>query len=104
MAMNMKEAMQTIMNQNWTKKISEAKQRTRSLGLVLQLHSLMTMSREDWAQSMKYTYGKHCQRTFKDKFSNVCFPTVLTKYSIMCQSFYSLIVSKDNTKRNCLVI
>ena len=39
MAMDVKEAMQTIMNQNWTKKISEAKQHTRSLGLVLQLHT-----------------------------------------------------------------
>ena len=38
MAMNVKEVTQTIMNQNWTKQISEAKQRTRSLGLVLQLH------------------------------------------------------------------
>ena len=55
------------------------------------------MSREDYAQSMKYTFGKYCQKTFKDKFSYVSFPTVLTKYSIMCQSFYSLIVSKDNT-------
>ena len=98
MAMNVKEATQTIMNHNWTKKISEAKQHTRSLGLVLQLHiGLMTMSREGWVQSMKYTHGKCFQRTFKDKFSYVCFPTVLTKYSIICQSFYSLIVSKDNT-------
>ena len=38
MAMNVKEAMQTIMNQNWTKQISQAKQHTRSLSLVLQLH------------------------------------------------------------------
>ena len=38
MAMNVKEAMQTIMNQNWTKQISEAKHHTRYLGLVLQLH------------------------------------------------------------------
>ena len=38
MAMNVKEATQTIMNQSWTKKISEAKQHTRYLGLVLQLH------------------------------------------------------------------
>ena len=55
------------------------------------------MSTEDWDQSMKYTYEKYCQTTFKDRFSYVCFPTVLTKYSIMCQSLYSLIVSKDNT-------
>ena len=102
--MNVKKATQTILNQNGTKKISETKQHTRFHGLVLQLHTcrpndclnVYRMSTEDWAQSMKYTYGKYCQRTFKDKFSYVCFPTVLTKYS-MCQSLYSLIVSKDNT-------
>ena len=35
MAMNVNEAMQAIMNQNWRKKISEVKQHPRSLGLVL---------------------------------------------------------------------
>ena len=54
MAMNVKKAMQTIMNQNWTKKISEAKQHTRVW--YCNYISLMTMSREAWAQSMKYTY------------------------------------------------
>ena len=33
-----KETTQTIMNQNWRKKTSEAKQHPRSQGLVLQLH------------------------------------------------------------------
>ena len=97
MAMSVKEATQTIINQNWTNKISEAKQHPRSLGLVCNYIGPMTMSREDWAQSMKDTYGKYCQRTFKDKLIYVCFPTAPTKYSIMCQSFYSLIASKDNT-------
>ena len=60
------------------------------------------MSGEDWADQMKYTYRKYQQTTFKGKFSYVCFYTV-TKYSIMCLSFYSLIVSKDNAYRSCLV-
>ena len=62
----------------------------------------MTMPREDWADHIKYTYGKYCQRTFKGKFSYVRFDTI-TKYSILHPLFYSLILSKDNTYRNCLV-
>ena len=33
----------------------------------------MTMTGEDWADRMKYTYGKYCQRAVKGKFSFVCF-------------------------------
>ena len=66
MAVNVREAEQRIMNQNWRKKISETKQHPRSQGLVLQLHRpVMTMLREDWADHMKHTYGKYCQRALR---------------------------------------
>ena len=73
--------------QKLEKKISETKQHPRSQGLVLKLHRpLMTMSREDWADHMKHTYGKYCQRAFKGKFSCVRFETI-TNYSILHPSF-----------------
>ena len=87
MAVNVREAEQRIMNQNWRKKISETKQYPRSQGLVLQLHRpIMTMLREDWADHMKHTNGKYFQRAFKSKFSCVRFDTI-TKYSILHPSF-----------------
>ena len=38
MAVNMKEAMQRIMYQNWRKKVTETKQHPKSQGLALKLH------------------------------------------------------------------
>ena len=62
----------------------------------------MTVSRDDWTDCMKYTYRKYCQEL--SRVSLVMLVLCCNKILHYCLSFYCLIVSKDNTHRNCLVI